>query len=115
MQAIGYGGQPVRDAFRVVRPPASVLVDLVALFPREPHLAGRYHPLGIQMSKVVEGKLSCWALCEQGQWWGLVNYPIRFGANEKTVTHWIPAWVLKPHEGQGEKASKGLRKRRRRS
>ncbi|MCP3811801.1 hypothetical protein NLX62_05580 [Mycobacteriaceae bacterium Msp059] len=115
MQAIGYGGQPVRDAFRVVRPPATVLVDLVALFPREPHLTGRYHPMGIQMNKVVEGKLTCWALCEQGRWWGLVTYRIRFGPHEKAVTHWVPAWVLRPHEGQGESATQGARQRRRRS
>lgn len=41
MQAIGYGGQPVQEIFRVVRPPTAVLVDLVALFPREPHCHGR--------------------------------------------------------------------------
>jgi len=96
MRAIGYGGQPVQEVFRVVRPPTSVLVDLVALFPREPHSEGRYNPCGLQMNRVVEGKLTCWALCEQGQWWGLVTYPIRYGATTKTVTHWIPAWVLKP-------------------
>ncbi|KHO20934.1 hypothetical protein QQ44_22035 [Mycolicibacterium setense] len=96
MQAIGYGGQPVRDVFRVVRPPATVLIDLVALFPREPHSLGRYHPCGIQMARVVEGRLTCWALCEQGQWWGLVTYAVRYGAESRTVTHWVPAWVLRP-------------------
>lgn len=83
--------------------------------PREPHLTGRYHPMGIQMNKVVEGKLTCWALCEQGRWWGLVTYRIRFGPHEKAVTHWVPAWVLRPHEGQGESATQGARQRRRRS
>ncbi|GAT04456.1 hypothetical protein R4419_33755 [Mycolicibacterium fortuitum] len=102
MQAIGYGGQPVRDVFHAVRPPAPVFIDLIALFPHEPHTSGRYNPFGLQMQKVVEGELSCWALCEQGQWWGLVTYPIRYGANEKTVTHWIPAWILKPKTDGGK-------------
>ncbi|BDY31448.1 hypothetical protein [Mycolicibacterium mageritense] len=96
MQAIGYSGRPVRDNFRAVRPSVTVLVDLTSLFPREPHSTGRYHPFGLQMNRIVEGELTCWALCEQGHWWGLVTYPIRYGANTKTVTHWIPAWMLKP-------------------
>lgn len=33
MQPIGWGGQPARDAFRAVRPPVAVLVDLTVLFP----------------------------------------------------------------------------------
>jgi hypothetical protein len=47
------------------------------------------------MHRVVEGKLTCWGMCEHGYWWGLVTYPIAFGSNVKTVTHWVPAWVLK--------------------
>jgi hypothetical protein len=95
LQSIRYGGQPVPEVFRPVRPPETVLVDLVSLFPPEPHSTGHYHPFGLQMNKVVEGQLSCWGLCEQGQWWGLVTYPITYGAKLKAVTHWIPAWVLK--------------------
>jgi hypothetical protein len=48
-----------------------VLVDLTAVFPREPHRAGGYNPAGLQMHTVVEGWLSCWGLCEQGYWWGM--------------------------------------------
>ncbi|ANE81002.1 hypothetical protein A7U43_18420 [Mycobacterium adipatum] len=95
LQSLGHGGQPVRAVFRRVDPPRAVLVDLGALFPRQPHCRwGRYHPFGLQMHKVVEGTLSCWGLCEQGAWWGLVTYPITFGALERPVTHWIPAWML---------------------
>lgn len=95
LQSIGYGGQPTAEVFRPVDPPQAVLVDLCHLFPREPHSTGRYHPHGLQMNKIVEGRLTCWAVCEQGQWWGLVQYPISFGPQSKTVTHWIPAWMLK--------------------
>jgi hypothetical protein len=95
LASIGYNGQPVRSPFRVVRPPISVLIDLTVLFPREPHRSGRYHPNGLQLHKVVEGRLTCWGICEQGDWWGLVTYPIAYGSKRKTVTHWVPAWILR--------------------
>lgn len=94
-QSIGRIGQPASEAFRAVDPPRPVLIDLATLFPHEPHQRGSYQPSGLQMLKVVEGQLTCWGMCEQGNWWGLVTYPITFGANERAVTHWIPAWVLK--------------------
>jgi hypothetical protein len=95
LQAIGYNGQPVPPAFRRVDPPAAVLVDLAVLFPREPHRRGGYNPAGLQMHAVVEGRLTCWGMCEQGYWWGLVTYDIAYGPHRKSVTHWVPAWVLK--------------------
>ncbi|MBV9353586.1 MAG: hypothetical protein JOZ23_18970 [Mycobacterium sp.] len=95
LSSIRYTGQPVRSPFRVVRPPIPVLVDLTVLFPREPHRRGRYQPNGLQMHKVVEGRLSCWGICEQGDWWGLVTYPVAYGSKSKTVTHWVPAWTMR--------------------
>ena len=95
LASIGYNGQPVRSPFRVVRPPVTVLVDLTVLFPREPHRSGRYQPNGLQLHKVVEGRLTCWGLCEQGDWWGLVTYPVAYGSKQRTVTHWVPAWTLR--------------------
>lgn len=95
LQNIGHGGQPQPTVFRRVHPPVAVLVDLVAMFPREPHGEGRYHPHGLQMNTVVDGRLTCWGLGEQGGWWGLVTYAVSFGGDKQTVTHWAPAWVLK--------------------
>jgi hypothetical protein len=95
LQRIGYGGQPVPEVFRVVKPPRAVIVDLATLFAREPHRRGHYHPQGLQMHKQVEGRLICWGMCEQGHWWGLVTYPISYGSKRRYVTHWIPAWLLK--------------------
>jgi hypothetical protein len=95
LASIGYNGQPARNPFRVVRPPISVLIDLTVLFPREPHRSGRFQPNGLQLHKVVEGRLTCWGICEQGDWWGLVTYPIAYGSRRKTVTHWVPAWMLR--------------------
>ena len=95
LQPIGYSGQPMPLSFRVVRPPVAVLIDLAALFPRQPHRRGRYHPAGLQMHKVVEGRLTCWGLCEQGDWWGLVTYRVQYGPRSKPVTHWVPGWMLR--------------------
>jgi hypothetical protein len=95
LASIGYNGQPARNPFRVVRPPITVLIDLTALFPREPHRSGRFHANGMQLHKVVEGRLTCWGMCEQGDWWGLVTYPIAYGSKRKNVTHWVPAWTLR--------------------
>lgn len=95
LQSIGYTGQPVQQAFRRVDPPIAVLVDLAAVFAREPHRTGGYNPAGLQMHSVVEGRLTCWGICEQGHWWGLVTYDIAYGARRKAVTHWIPAWTIK--------------------
>jgi hypothetical protein len=95
MREIGHGGQPLRTVFRRVHPPRAVLVDLVALFPREPHSDGKYHPTGLQMDSIVEGHLTCWGLSEQGRWWGLVTYRVKHGAEKDPVTHWVPASVLK--------------------
>lgn len=95
LSSIGYTGQPVRGPFRAVDPAVEVLVDLTVLFPREPHHAGRYQPDGLQLRGVVEGRLSCWGICEQGDWWGLVTYPVAYGAKRRPVTHWVPAWTLR--------------------
>ncbi|UXA20718.1 hypothetical protein [Mycobacterium sp. SMC-4] len=95
MQKIGYGGQPLPPVFRRVDPPTPVLVDLVALFSRQPHCSGRYHPNGLRLDAVVEGLLTGWGRAEHGGWWGLVAYPVKHGGQQHTVTHWVPAWVLK--------------------
>ena len=95
LASIGYNGQPLRPPLRPVRPPVPVLLDLSALFPRLPHGQGRYQPSGLQLHKIVTGTLSCWGLCEQGQWWGLVTYDVAFGAERRPVTHWVPAWMLR--------------------
>ena len=96
LASIGYNGQPLRPPLRPVRPPVPVLVDLAALFPRHPHQKGRHQPRGLQLHKVVTGTLSCWGLCEQGEWWGLVSYDVVCGAESRAVTHWVPAWMLLP-------------------
>jgi hypothetical protein len=98
LQAIGYNGQPLKQVFRRVDPPVTVLVDLAALFPREPHGGGGYNAAGLRMHGVVEGLLTCWGLCEQGSWWGLVTYDITYGTQRRPVTHWIPAWTLRPRD-----------------
>ena len=58
LASIGYNGQPVRPPLRPVRPPVPVLIDLAALFPRPPHRVGRYHPHGLQLHRIVAGRLN---------------------------------------------------------
>lgn len=95
-RSIGYNGQPLRRPIRQVEPPVAVLVDLTSLFARQPHpTSSGYHPSGLQLNRVVTGRLSHWGLCEQGQWWGLVTYAVAHGTRQWTVTHWIPGWMLR--------------------
>ena len=73
MKPIGYNGQPLRGRSARSGQPCRSLIDLNRVVPRRPHRDGHYHPHGLQLHKVVEGTLSCWAVCEQGDWWGLVT------------------------------------------
>lgn len=96
LAAITDTGRHPPTEFRRVDPPRSVLVDLATLFPRQPHSRRRYQPGGLQMHLVVRGQLTCWARSVHGDWWALVTYPVAFGQRARPVTHWVPAWVLKP-------------------
>ena len=69
--------------------------------------AGSPLSLGSDQHAVVEGRLSCWGLCEQGFWWGLVTYDIAYGASRKAVTHWIPSWTLKRKAEAGGPSTSG--------
>jgi len=83
-----------RPVFRRVDPPQKVVVDLAVLFPRQPFHDGRVHPDGLRMRARAAGKLTMWGMCTDGAWWGLVTYSIQFGEKRRTVTHWIPSWIL---------------------
>ncbi|MUL75715.1 hypothetical protein [Mycolicibacterium sp. CBMA 226] len=97
LPAITDTGRHARANFRRVDPPCAVEIDLGTLFPRQPHRSGGYQAGGLQMHLVVRGQLICWGRSVESEWWGLVTYPIAFGLQQKTVTHWIPAWVLRPN------------------
>ena len=49
-------------------------------------------PTGLQMHPIVEGRLSCWGLCEQGFWWGLVTYEVAYG-RQPQVGHALDSGV----------------------
>jgi hypothetical protein len=71
-------------------------VDLATLFPRQRHRTDRYHPFGVVDDKVVEGPPALLGNLRAGPLVGrLVTYPIAYGSEQKAVTYWIPAWVLK--------------------
>lgn len=105
MRAIGGdSGQPRGPAFLRVGHRA-VLIDLAALFPQAPHHAGNYQPDGLQIRTVVLGVLTEWGRGEWGDWYGKVTYPIAARDRREEVTHWVPAWALRPAPTAGSQTS----------
>ncbi|MFW0786065.1 hypothetical protein AAFP35_16245 [Gordonia sp. CPCC 206044] len=96
MQSIGGdSGRPRRRAF-VPAGHRAVLIDLGALFPSAPHFSGTYHPDGLQIRSVRLGVLTEWGIDEWGAWFGKVSYTVVAKGREEKVTHWVPAWALRP-------------------
>ena len=83
--------------------PLPVLVDLGAFYPLAPFHSADPVEGGLRLRRVVPGRLSIWALSEDGEWLGLVAYDVR-GADDgglpQRVSHWLPARVLKPRDPQ---------------
>lgn len=99
-QVGGDSGQPRGPAFVPVGHRA-VLVDLNALYPQTPHFSGIYHPDGLQIRSVHLGVLTEWGRSEWGEWYGKVTYTIIAKGRAEQVTHWVPAWALRPAERRG--------------
>ena len=95
LASIGYNGRRCGPRCARCDRRSPVLVDLGAIFPAPPAPHRALPPAGTADAQVVTGTLSCWGLCEQGEWWGLVTYDIRFGPHCRAVTHWVPAWTLR--------------------
>lgn len=74
----------------------AVLIDLAALFPTPPHFEGRYQPDGLQIRSVHLGVLTAWSMDDWGCWFGRVTYTVKTTSREEQVTHWVPAWALRP-------------------
>ncbi|GAB91001.1 hypothetical protein [Gordonia rhizosphera] len=91
----GDSGQPRPPAFVRVGHKA-VLIDLNALYPNAPHFSGEYHPDGLQIRSVHLGVLTEWGRDEWGAWYGKVTYTIAAKDRQEKVTHWVPAWALRP-------------------
>ncbi|UZJ23424.1 hypothetical protein RHODO2019_09240 [Rhodococcus antarcticus] len=101
MQAIRDTGRPRGPRWRHVRPPVRVSLDLGALFAVPPHLPHRRVPDGLRLRRVLEGRLTMWALSEEGDWFGLVVYEAAAadGSTGATISHWVPAHVVLPVDG----------------
>ena len=81
--------------------PLPVLVDLGAVFPLPPFYCAAHVEGGLQLRRVVEGRLTVWALSHEGDWLGLVAYDVGNsdeGGLPQRVSHWLPARVLKPRD-----------------
>lgn len=68
-------GRPAGIGWRHVKPPAPVEVDLRCLFPLPAHHEREDVPGGLEMRRVVVGRLTIWGRATEGDWWGLVTYP----------------------------------------
>ena len=59
----------------------------------------------LRLRQVIDGRLTMWALSEDGEWLGLVAYDVGVADDDslpQRVSHWLPARVLKPRdEGAG--------------
>lgn len=101
MQAIRETGRPRGPRWRHVRPPVRVAVDLGALFGVPPHLPRRRVPDGLRLRRVLEGRLTMWALSEEGDWFGLVVYEAAAadGSSGAPISHWVPAHIVLPVDG----------------
>lgn len=102
MRAIGGdSGQPRGPAFVRVGHRA-VLIDLASLFPQPPHHDGVYQPDGLQIRTVTLGVLTEWGRGEWGDWYGRVTYSVTARGRREEVTHWVPAWALRPAPVRGQ-------------
>lgn len=84
------------NPIKFINPPENVLVDLAALFPQSPHRHVVYRAEGLQVDKVVEGKLSRWGCTTEGETLAYVTYQMRFGRDKAPQSHWVPAYVVRP-------------------
>lgn len=107
MQSIGGDtGRPHSAAFVRVGHRA-VLIDLSALYPNSPHFDGVYQPDGLQIRAIHLGVLTEWGRDEWGAWYGKVTYTITARNREERMTHWVPAWALRPAPESGAGADRG--------
>lgn len=96
MPAVGPDARPPqRQIYRDVQP-VTVLVDLRALF-RPAAFSNRVpEPHGLQVGRIVTGTLTAWSIAEGGDWFGRVTYMVITGHRHEEVTHWVPAWAIRP-------------------
>lgn len=84
-------GSPVR----VVQPALSVLIDLGALYGRQPHFRKPNVLLLADLTVVIAGELDAWVLAQTG-WFGACRYRVKVGyGNYVEQSHLVPGWALK--------------------
>jgi hypothetical protein len=72
-----------------------VLIDLGALYGRQPHFQRPNVIMTVSLDHVVAGLLDAWVLTSTG-WFGACRYHVKLGYGRATEQrHLIPAWALK--------------------
>jgi hypothetical protein len=98
-----YGGgkdtPPYQPTLRVVRPPLYVLIDLGALYGRQPQFKQKNSAVPETLRTVVIGQLDAWILCDIG-WMGACRHRVHLGLKQLIEQRQlVPSWVLKPADG----------------
>jgi hypothetical protein len=79
----------------VVKPPTCVLIDLGALYGRQPHFKQVGAMVPETMQTIVIGQLDAWVLCEIG-WMGACRYRVHLGLKQLIgQSHMVPSWVMR--------------------
>lgn len=81
--------------------PLPVLVDLGAFYPLAPFPGDDPVQDGLRLRRVVLGRLSIWALSEDGEWLGLVAYDVR-GADDGGLPPRVSHSLLTITSGDGQ-------------
>lgn len=80
---------------RAVQPALSVLIDLGAMYARQPHFRKPNVLLLADLTVVVAGELDAWVLAQTG-WFGACRYRVKVGyGNYVEQNHLVPGWALK--------------------
>jgi hypothetical protein len=82
-------------AVRVVDPSLAVVIDLAALYSRQPHFRRPNVVLLPALRVNVVGWLDAWVVSETG-WFGFCRYRVKLGhAQYSDQSHLVPGWALR--------------------
>lgn len=89
------GTPRTQSTFRLVEPSITVLIDLAALYGRQPDFRRPNILVLPSLSVMVMGQLGAWVLSDSG-WFGACRYRIKLAhAEYLDQSHLVPAWTLR--------------------
>ncbi|WP_037363046.1 hypothetical protein [Nakamurella lactea] len=89
------GTPTTRSPVRAVEPPQTVLIDLGALYGRQPHFRRPNVLLIASLHYTAVAELDAWVLAETG-WFGACRYRVKLAYGQYIEqNHLVPAWALR--------------------